>query len=208
MTITEAYDIMQKGYIVSHTKFAKGEFLYMNENFIIHDENGFEYEDSWDMLLEDSNFKAGWYIFKGVKEEQKKILGVTVGKTEKQVTYVSHIQGTTCVGPEKCLQFAIEGESACLFCDVNREAISSEVSKRLLLESINNDSNEEVDSDDIVDVAYIDNNQKIMQLTNSMNAPEQEKISFNFSRILLLVLCITSAAIVISIIVLLINLFK
>ena len=77
-----------------------------------------------------------------------------------------------------------------------------------MLESINNDSNEEVDSDDIVDVAYIDNNQKIMQLTNSMNAPEQEKISFNFSRILLLVLCTTSAAIVISIIVLLINLFK
>ena len=208
MTIIEAYDIMQKGYIVSHKNFAKGEFLYMNENYIIHDENGFEYEDSWDMLLEDSNFKSGWFIFKGVKEEQKKILGVTVGKTEKQITYISHIQGTKCVGRDKCFQFARDGDAACLFCDVNRTEISSETSKRLLLESINNDSNEEVDNDNIIDISYIDNNQEIMQLTNSMNTPEQEKFKLKFlSKTILTLLCVCGIISLIAAIIFLINLY-
>ena len=39
MTNEEAYNKMGEGYAVSHKLFGKNEYLYMDESFIMRDEN-------------------------------------------------------------------------------------------------------------------------------------------------------------------------
>ena len=63
MTKMEAYNAMQEGLPISHKDFREGEFLWMNDNFIIKDENGDDFETSWDVKTGD-RWETDWYIYK------------------------------------------------------------------------------------------------------------------------------------------------
>ena len=64
MTNIEAYNSMIDGFAVSHKLFSPDEFLYMDENHIIRDEKGEEYETTWDVKSQMDQFKTDWYIIK------------------------------------------------------------------------------------------------------------------------------------------------
>lgn len=66
MTKREAYDRMIEGYAISHNLFGKDEFLFMDDNYIIRDENGNEFEASWDAKEGDS-WETDWFIYKNNK---------------------------------------------------------------------------------------------------------------------------------------------
>ena len=115
MTKEEAYNAMQEGLCVSHKDFAENEFLYMDENYIIKDENGDEFESTWDVKTSD-RWLSDWYIYKGVGSKKRKLL-----HTESKDTpyMISHIFGKSCPGKSVCLQFNQVGETACILCDTN-----------------------------------------------------------------------------------------
>lgn len=117
MTKEEAYNAMQEGLLITHTSFGEGCYIYMDSSFIMKDETGHEYEESWDQDIE--MFRTGWYVFKGVSSK-KKLLGITV-KEEPAVNYISHINGKPCPGQARCLEFAEYNATACVFCDVNNK---------------------------------------------------------------------------------------
>jgi hypothetical protein len=66
MTKEEAYNNMIDGYPISHKNFGPDEFLFMDENFIIRDENGDEFESSWDVKTGDM-WETDWFIYKNSK---------------------------------------------------------------------------------------------------------------------------------------------
>jgi hypothetical protein len=69
----EAYNSMIDGFAVSHKDFNENEFLYMDENHIIRDENGEEYETTWDVKSQMERFKIDWYICKNRTEIKTRI---------------------------------------------------------------------------------------------------------------------------------------
>lgn len=124
MTKEEAYNAMQEGLCVSHKDFNEGEFLYMDETYIIKDEKGYDYEASWDALEKSNRWDTGWYIFKGNKSKTLSIKGKLSKKAAKEIAdssqFISHNLGKPCPGKNRCLQFMkIAGETACLVCDAN-----------------------------------------------------------------------------------------
>ena len=95
---------MQHGYPVSHVNFSPNEFLWMDEDYIIRDENGDVFENSWD-VNNTNEWDTGWYIFKNkTKIITTKAIPFRNAEesyiTEKQL--ISHIGGTQCAGKEKC----------------------------------------------------------------------------------------------------------
>lgn len=120
MTKNEAYEAMQEGYPVSHKDFAPNQYLYMDQEFFIRDEEGNLFEASWDNCNTD-RWNIDWFIYKGKISKR-----VSVGINRKRnieieaKDLVSHIQGRPCPGKNKCLQYTnIAGETACLVCDCN-----------------------------------------------------------------------------------------
>lgn len=63
MTSEDAYNYMVDGYSVSHERFGKNEFLYMDEQHIIRNETGIEFENNWTDQF--SDWQTGWFIYKG-----------------------------------------------------------------------------------------------------------------------------------------------
>lgn len=114
MTKEEAYNAMQEGLCVSHKDFSEDEFLYMDENYIIRDENGDEFESTWDVKTSE-RWLDGWYIYKGKGSKKRHLLHKNDEKTFK----VSHIYGQPCPGKGLCIQYSQVGETACILCDTN-----------------------------------------------------------------------------------------
>ena len=168
MTKEEAYNKMQEGYPVSHKNFSEDEFLWMDENYIIKDEQGNDFENAWD-VQNDPDWNIGWYIFKK-KNKVIKVKGIPFRKAEEsyieEKQYISHIQGTKCAGKENCLQYSIIGEAACLMCDCNDLKIGDTLKEydRLLLDSSINQDNEKIreyiNNDNINNKKVILNNNK------------------------------------------------
>ena len=135
MTKEEAYNKMQEGYPVSHKNFSEDEFLWMDENYIIKDEQGNDFENAWD-VQNDPDWNIGWYIFKK-KNKVIKVKGIPFRKAEEsyieEKQYISHIQGTKCAGKENCLQYSIIGEAACLMCDCNDCVTCNELATNKIL---------------------------------------------------------------------------
>lgn len=63
MILDEAYDKMVRGYLVHHESFGKGEYLWMNSQGIIYDENGNEFADN-QFSRDDDMWQKGWSIYK------------------------------------------------------------------------------------------------------------------------------------------------
>ena len=117
MTKEEAYNAMQEGLCVTHKDLAEDEYLYMDENYIIKDENGDEFEASWDAKSSD-RWQTDWYIYKGKGSKKRKLLH----NDSKDSSYkISHIFGKPCPGKGQCIQYSQIGETACVFCDVNSD---------------------------------------------------------------------------------------
>lgn len=114
MTKEEAYNAMQEGLCVTHKDFAEDEFLYMDENYIIRDENGDEFESSWDVKTSD-RWLTDWYIYKGKGSKKRKI---SRSEVDRSSCTISHIYGQPCPGKSNCLQHSQAGETACILCDV------------------------------------------------------------------------------------------
>lgn len=92
MTKQEAYNKMLEGYCVSHKDFGSDEFLFMDESYIIRDETGEEFEESWDVRTGDS-WETNWFIFKN-----KKLIDKAKGLTDivlDKVDTVTYIEGNT-----------------------------------------------------------------------------------------------------------------
>lgn len=142
MTKNEAYEAMQEGYPISHKDFSPNQFLYMDQNFIIRDENGIEWEASWDVADKDTRFGLNWFIYKGTVTKRmgtgRKLIEVASNEN-----LISHIQGKDCPGKQNCLQYVkVAGETACLICDCNEEkAISGEEVLSLYDSQLENDYN-------------------------------------------------------------------
>lgn len=60
----EAYNKMSEGYMVTHKLFKPGEFLYMDKQFIIRNEDGTTFENDWDVLTT-PEWNIDWFIYKG-----------------------------------------------------------------------------------------------------------------------------------------------
>ena len=119
MTKQEAYEAMQEGYPVAHKDFGEGEFIYMDQNFFIRDENGNLFESTWDVRTTE-RWEADWYIFKNKQIKRRTGPQLLQNKREENENLISHIQGNKCPGKLNCLQYIkIAGESACLICDCN-----------------------------------------------------------------------------------------
>lgn len=136
MTKEEAYNAMQKGYPISHKNLSPDEFLWMDDNYIIKDEEGNEFEESWDV----TDWATGWYIF---KKKTKNVIRPAIPfkrKEEYEIeekSFISHMPGTECAGKESCLQYNIAGETACVLCDCNDKArIVAKPSSNSLLQMI------------------------------------------------------------------------
>lgn len=124
MTREEAYNAMQEGLPISHKDFAEDEFLYMDQDYIIRDENGDVFEESWDVQETSERFKLGWYIYKNKKkiEIKKAIPFKRPAKYRiEEREMISHMPGTKCAGKDICLQYSIGGETACVICDCTEE---------------------------------------------------------------------------------------
>lgn len=63
MTKMEAYDAMIDGMAVSHKSFSPDEYIYMDEQLILRDENDNEFESSWDVRTGD-RWETDWYVCK------------------------------------------------------------------------------------------------------------------------------------------------
>ena len=100
MTKEEAYNAMQEGLCVTHKDLADDEFLYMDENYIIKDENGDEFEASWDAKTSD-RWNTDWYIYKGKGSKKRKISRAEISTSS---CTISHIYGQPCPGKSRCLQ--------------------------------------------------------------------------------------------------------
>ena len=83
MTKQEAYNKMLEGYCVSHKDFGSDEFLFMDESYIIRDETGEEFEESWDVRTGDS-WETNWFIFKNKKliDKAKALTDVVLDKVD------------------------------------------------------------------------------------------------------------------------------
>lgn len=68
----EAYELMGKGYAVTHRLFKKGEYLYMNDSFIIKDEEGITFEADWDTRTS-PEWLVDWFVYKGKIKQPSKI---------------------------------------------------------------------------------------------------------------------------------------
>lgn len=92
MTKQEAYNKMLEGYCVSHKDFGSDEFLFMDESYIIRDETGEEFEESWDVRTGDS-WETNWFIFKNKKliDKAKALTDVVLDKVDT----VTYIEGNT-----------------------------------------------------------------------------------------------------------------
>lgn len=60
----EAYELMGKGYAVTHKLFRNGEYLYMDKSFIIRDEEGITFEADWDVRTS-PEWLVDWFVYKG-----------------------------------------------------------------------------------------------------------------------------------------------
>lgn len=124
MTREEAYNTMQEGIPISHKDFGEDEFLYMDENYIIRDEDGYEFEASWDVQETQERFKTGWYIYKNKKKIEKKKAIPFKRKAEYEIEekqLISHMPRTECAGKDICLQYNLAGETACVMCDCTED---------------------------------------------------------------------------------------
>lgn len=63
MTKMEAYDAMLDGMAVSHKSFSPDEYIYMDEQLILRDENDNEFESTWDVRTGDM-WETDWYVCK------------------------------------------------------------------------------------------------------------------------------------------------
>ena len=149
MTKNEAYEYMQQGYPVSHKNFGPDQYLYMDQDYIIRDENGIAFEASWDVQNNDRQWDLDWFIFKNAATKR-----VGAGRKPVQIStnsnLISHIQGKECPGKENCLQYVnIAGETACLVCDVNEDQYRISESENLETKYI--EMIPETNSSDIVD---------------------------------------------------------
>lgn len=63
MTKMEAYDAMLDGMAVSHKSFSPNEYIYMDEQLILRDENDNEFESTWDVRTGDM-WETDWYVCK------------------------------------------------------------------------------------------------------------------------------------------------
>ena len=140
MTKEEAYNKMQEGYPVSHKNFSPDEFLWMDDNYIIKDEEGNDFENAWDVNKTDE-WNTNWYIYKKQNKIIKRKAIPFKRKEEYKIEekqYISHMQGADCAGKEYCLQYSILGESACLLCDCTDEQRALPFSSNPLLQVSNN----------------------------------------------------------------------
>ncbi len=191
MTKNEAYDAMQQGLLVTHTSFLPGQYIYMDESFIMRDETNHEFEESWDALTNDM-FKTGWCISKGHIEENKKLLGFIPKKQAQLPQLVSHVRGLPCCGKNRCLQYCNGGESACLFCDVNQDKLNVDNTLQIELKDDNN-------NDVVIETTLIEPSvQQQVQAADPENIPSKR----------LLILCITSGLVMGIIVVIIILILK
>lgn len=138
MTKEEAYNTMQEGIPVSHKDFREDEFLWMDENYIIRDENGDEFESSWDVKKGD-RWETDWYIYKKKTKVIKRKAIPFKNSEESYITskqLISHIQGTQCQGKDSCLQYNMAGETACVMCDCKEDERYIESNTDLYSESV------------------------------------------------------------------------
>lgn len=155
MTKNEAYEAMQEGYPISHKDFGPDQYLYMDQEFFIRDEEGNLFEASWDNCNTD-RWNIDWFIYKGKISKR-----ISVGINRKRnieieaKDLVSHIQGRPCPGKNRCLQYTnIAGETACLVCDCNDKdrLISNETDvQKIYIESQSRLQYVDSDPTDIID---------------------------------------------------------
>lgn len=62
LNIIEAYKRMEVGYKITHEYFSDDEFLYMDKKGIIRDEKGYDFEEGWELRLNDELFYLGWHV--------------------------------------------------------------------------------------------------------------------------------------------------
>lgn len=62
MNIIEAYNRMENGHKIMHKHFSDDEFLYIDNNGVIRDEKGSDFEYGWELRLNDERFYLGWIV--------------------------------------------------------------------------------------------------------------------------------------------------
>lgn len=117
MTKEQAYNSMVEGLPVSHKDLSEDEFFWMDENYIIRDEEGNETDDEWDMR-ENERWQTNWYIYKKAKKK-KFAVGKNKGTATEFIDLISHKEGEECPGKNMCTQYNTIGEAACVLCDCN-----------------------------------------------------------------------------------------
>jgi len=79
----EAYNKMTEGYAITHKLFRSNEYLYMDESFIIRNENDDAFENEWD-IKSHSEWLTDWYIYKGkganIRKNKSNILKRLISK--------------------------------------------------------------------------------------------------------------------------------
>ena len=117
MTKEQAYNAMVEGLPVSHKDLSEDEFFWMDENYIIRDEEGNETDDEWD-IRENERWQTNWYIYKKAKKKKFSI-GTNKGTSTEFIDLISHKEGEECPGKNMCTQYNTIGEAACVLCDCN-----------------------------------------------------------------------------------------
>lgn len=78
----EAYNMMSRGYPVTHKLFGRDEYLYMDKSFIIRNEDGMEFENDWDVRTS-PEWLVDWYVYKNkLDKETKRSITKRVSKEE------------------------------------------------------------------------------------------------------------------------------
>lgn len=62
LTIKEAYLKMKDGERISHKLFCYDEYLYIDKDGIIRDENGYNFSEGWFSMMEDNDYSEDWFI--------------------------------------------------------------------------------------------------------------------------------------------------
>ena len=121
-TREQAYELMANGCLVTHDYFKKGTYIFMNENYVIHDQDNNTFEDEWDNL-DGERYKTGWRVYDNKNATDKKgNLVDNIKHIREESKLISHIPGTKCPGKKRCYQYQkVAGETACLICDCNPE---------------------------------------------------------------------------------------
>lgn len=62
MNINEAFNRMLQGNKITHEYFSDDEYLYIDDDNVIKDEQGYDFEDGWESRLNDKLFYLGWSV--------------------------------------------------------------------------------------------------------------------------------------------------